>query len=301
MPLDVNIEKWLKQLPTEATSPKNIEEFRKYMDEGSNILKQFSPKMEIKHIEKVEISGRETKIPAFIYEPNKVNYDGFLVYFHGGGFVWGSTNSYDHVLRYLANSCNCKVASVDYRLAPENKFPAAVIDAYDSIKYFYDKSNNVVVAGDSAGGNLSAVTSILARNEKINLKGQVLIYPTVGIDLASSSIREYSTIFLTKEAMEFFRMSYLNSPSDALDFRFSPILASSHENLPPALVITAEYDPLRDQGETYASILNRSNVETVQIRFGGVTHGFINLLGIIPAAQVALDTISSFVKSKLIK
>ncbi|WP_048816640.1 alpha/beta hydrolase [Caldisphaera lagunensis] len=301
MPIDINLEKWLSQLPKEVFTPRNVEEFRKYMDEGSNIIKQFAPKIEMKEIRNEFINGRESKIPVRIYIPKIVETQGILIYLHGGGFVWGSSDSYDHVLRYLANECKCKVASIDYRLAPEHKFPAAVIDSFDSVKYFYEKEKSVAIAGDSAGGNLSAVSSILARDEGIKLKASVLIYPTVGYDATSKSMREYSNIFLTREAMNFFGLMYLKSPTDIYDIRFSPILAESHKNLPPTLIITAEYDPLRDQGETYASILNRSGVETIQIRFGGVTHGFINLLGIVPSAEVTLQTISSFIRSKLNK
>ncbi|MGC9135124.1 MAG: alpha/beta hydrolase [Caldisphaera sp.] len=301
MPLDVNVEKWIETLPKDVFKPKNVEEFRRYMDEGVKLIMGFSPKIEMKEIYKIEINGTETKIPSYIYIPKNVQTDGTLVYFHGGGFIWGSSLSYDNILRYLANYCNCKVASIDYRLAPEHKFPAAVIDAFDSIKYFYETDKKIAIAGDSAGGNLAAVVSILSRDEGIKLNAQALIYPTVGNDIFSQSMREYSNIFLTRDSMRFFSSMYLSNQKDILDFRFSPILAKDHKNLPPALIITAEYDPLRDQGESYASILNTSNVETVQIRFGGVTHGFISLLGLIPSAEVALQIVSSFIKSRFNK
>ena len=254
-------------------------------------------KEEVGETRDIVIRGTEADIRARIYTPivHREKY-GILVYFHGGGFVFGDIETYDHLCRSITNSCECKVVSVDYRLAPEHKFPAAVIDATDSLGWVLenmDEGLGVAVAGDSAGGNLAAVVS---HTFKSKLKYQVLIYPAVGFDQTSRSMTEFSEgYFLTSEMINWFGRLYLSKESDVFDPRFSPILFKDFKNLPPALIITAEYDPLRDQGEAYANKLAENGVETVSIRFNGMIHGFLTIPD-IPHSKSAIRIIGSTLK-----
>ncbi|WP_243674949.1 alpha/beta hydrolase [Vulcanisaeta distributa] len=285
MPLDPSVRKILEELnkvmPQMTKIP--LDEFRKMF----RAFFTSQPRRPIYRAYDVTIPGSETKIPARVYVPREGSDFGVLVYFHGGGFVIGDVETYDPLCRELAVACDCVVVSVDYRLAPEHKFPAAVIDAFDSTKWALEHAREingdpekVAIGGDSAGGNLAAVVAIMARDQGLRptLKYQVLINPFVGVDLASYTIREYSAgLFLEREAMAFFNRAYLRSPpADAFDPRFSPILVDNLSNLPPALVITSEYDPLRDSAETYAAKLAEAGVPTVTVRFNGVTHGFMD-------------------------
>ncbi|GAB6944463.1 alpha/beta hydrolase [Vulcanisaeta sp. JCM 14467] len=299
MPLDPTVRKFLEELnkvmPQMTKIPLN--EFRKMFREFFTS----QPRRPIHKVYDITIPGTEAKIPARVYVPREGNDFGVLVYFHGGGFVLGDVETYDPLCRELAAACDCVVVSVDYRLAPEYKFPAAVIDAFDSTKWVLEHAREVngdpekvAVGGDSAGGNLAAVVAIMARDQGLRptLKYQVLINPFVGIDLASYTMREYSTgLFLEREAMAFFNKAYLRSPADAFDPRFSPILVDNLSNLPPALVITSEYDPLRDSAETYATKLAEAGVPTVVVRFNGVTHGFYGFP--IPHAKTVIGLIGS--------
>ncbi|WP_048057058.1 alpha/beta hydrolase [Vulcanisaeta moutnovskia] len=299
MPLDPAVGRVLEELnkvmPQMTKIP--LSEFRK-------MFRAFFASQSRRSIYKVydiTIPGTEAKIPVRIYVPREGTDLGILVYFHGGGFVLGDVETYDPLCRELAVACDCVVVSVDYRLAPEHKFPAAVIDSFDSTKWVLEHAREingdpekVAVGGDSAGGNLAAVVAIMARDQglKPSLKYQVLINPFVGVDPASYTIREYSTgLFLEREAMAFFNKAYLRSPADAFDPRFSPILIDNLSNLPPALIITSEYDPLRDSAETYAAKLAESGVPTIVVRFNGVTHGFYGFP--IPHAKAAVGLIGT--------
>lgn len=296
MPLDPNVRKILEQLSKMPTITKvPIEEYRK-------LFKAFftsQPRASVHRIFDIIIQGTEARIPARVYVPGEGENYGVLVYAHGGGFVLGDVETYDPLCRELTNACNCIVVSVDYRLAPEHKFPAAVTDFYDATKWVLEHAKElggdperVVVGGDSAGGNLAAVISIMARDQglKPSLKYQILINPFLGVDLTSYTAREYSTgLFLDTESMTYFSRAYLRSPTDAFDWRFSPILRNDLENLPPALIITSEYDPLRDSAETYAAKLAEAGVPTVAVRFNGVTHGFYGFP--IPHAKAAVGLV----------
>ncbi|MEM3515994.1 MAG: alpha/beta hydrolase [Saccharolobus sp.] len=278
MPLDPRIKKLLESTLVLPIGKMPLDEIRKAFRQ----LSSYSPKMEVGRIENIKIPGSENNIGARVYFPKNKGPYGILVYFHGGGFVLGDVESYDPVCRAITNACNCVVVSVDYRLAPEHKFPAAVVDAFDATKWVYENADKfegkmgVAVGGDSAGGNLAAVVAILSKG-KLNLKYQILIYPAVGFDSVSKSMIEFSDgFFLTREHIEWFGSQYLNNPSEVLDIRFSPILAQDLTGLPPALIITAEYDPLRDQGEAYANKLLQAGVPVTSVRFNNVTHGFFS-------------------------
>ncbi len=299
MPLDPKVKKLLELIPALPINKISVEESRKMFKQ----LGPSPPKIEVGKVEDINIPGSETNINARVYFPKIKGPYGILVYFHGGGFVLGDIETHDPLCREITNACNCIVVSVDYRLAPEHKFPAAVVDAYDATKWVYenlekfDGKMGVAVGGDSAGGNLAAVVSVLSKG-KINLKYQILAYPVVSIDFTTRSLTEYSEgLFLTQKDMEWFGSQYLRSPADLLDIRYSPILYPDLSGLPPALVITAEYDPLRDQGEAYANKLLQAGVTVTSVRFNNVIHGFLSFFPLIEQGKHAIGLIGSVLRS----
>ena len=283
MPLYPETKRFLELIPELDPGKIGVDAFRR----GFRELSQMLPKEPVDHIEDIRIPGSQNEIPARVYNPTKGERSGGVVYFHGGGFVIGDVESYDPFCRTLANASRSVVISVDYRLAPEYKFPTAVNDAFDSVAWVlknaerYGISEGVAVAGDSSGGNLAAVSALRCRDKGANLRAQVLVFPFVSFDPVSRSSIEYAdNFFLTAKQGAWFAAQYLSSPEDALNPMFSPILAGNFGGLPPSLVITAEYDPLRDQGEAYADMLAKAGVMVASIRVRGATHGFIVLPGI---------------------
>ncbi len=221
-----------------------------------------------------------------------------LVYFHGGGWVIGDLESHDRVCRRLANDARCVVVSVHYRLAPEERFPAAVEDSAAATRWVVEQAAalginpaRVAVGGDSAGGNLAAVMALMARDGNLpELCFQLLIYPAT--DMAASypsRERTMSGLLLTTPGMQWFIDLYLNSKADALDWRASPLRAISLAGTAPALVFTAYHDPLCDEGEAYAARLERDGVRVNRVRFGDQIHGFLTMGRFIPAADTMLD------------
>ncbi|WP_069806688.1 alpha/beta hydrolase [Vulcanisaeta thermophila] len=303
MPLDPKLRELIEQITklTPKLTEQTLETYRKAFKQ---FFKSVAPTVPVYKTEDVVIEGTEARIPARVYYPSSERNRGVLVYFHGGGFVLGDVETYDPLCRALTNACNCVVVSVDYRLAPEHKFPAAVVDSIDATKWVLRNAekingdpNKVAIGGDSAGGNLAAVVAITARNEgwKPGIKYQVLINPFLGVDFSSYSQREYATgYFLEGDQMDFFGRAYLRSPADAFDWRFSPIMVNDLRNLPPALIITSEYDPLRDHAETYAARLKAAGVPTVSVRFNFVTHGFYGFP--INEAQAAIVLIGGVLR-----
>ena len=260
-------------------------------------------------VEDVAIPGRGGPIRARVYRPGAGDRLPAVVYYHGGGFVVESIETHDHVCRRIARLSGAVVVSVDYRLAPEHKFPAAVEDAYDAAKWVADNrqrlgvGDGIAVAGDSAGGNLAAAVALMARDRGEDfVKYQVLVYPVVvQTAMPTPSRLEYSAPeypILTAQLMAWFAAQYFSRPEDALSPYASPLLAEP-QGLPPALVITAEYDPLRDEGEMYAAHLRQHGVEAVATRYIGVAHGFINLYPVLEEGKMAISQIAAAIAQKL--
>lgn len=228
------------------------------------------------------IPGPAGEIPVRIYDPGGAGPKGVISWFHGGGWVIGDLESADAGCRMLANASGCVVVSVDYRLAPEHKFPAAADDCYAAAKWVAANAASLgadparhAVGGDSAGGNLAAVVAQLARaNGAPDLRFQLLVYPVTDYNYDTPSYRENAEGYLlTKDSMVWFWDHYLNNPAEGNDPKASPLRASDLSGLPRALVITCEYDPLRDEGEAYASRLAEAGVPTTAVRFNGQIHG----------------------------
>jgi len=233
-------------------------------------------------------------VPCRLYRPSADTNMGLLVFYHGGGWVIGDLDSHDGVCRSLANKSGHAVLSVDYRLAPEHKFPAAIDDSIAALKWAYLNAtvlgidpSRIAVGGDSAGGNIAA---IVAQQQIVPLKFQMLIYPAVDMTMQFPSIVENSDgPILTASVMNWFVNQYLREANDANDVKASPMLASDDvlKQMPPALVVTAEFDPLRDEGEAYGKRLVENGVNTTITRFNGQFHAFFSMLEILDDAEVA--------------
>jgi acetyl esterase len=218
-----------------------------------------------------------------------------LVYFHGGGWTIGDLDTHDVLCRQLATGARCAVFSVDYRLAPEHPFPAALDDCFAATRHVADNAaklnvQGIAVGGDSAGGNLAASVALLARDAAgPALAFQLLIYPATDQRCATASHeRNAQGYLLTREAIHYFRRAYLPNEKDWLDWRASPLLAKSHANLPPALVITAGYDPLLDEGRAYAERLRAAGGQVAYREFADMVHGFVLFGGVLDTANAVV-------------
>lgn len=231
------------------------------------------------------MAGPEGTIPLRIYTPERNGPFPLLVFFHGGGFVLGDLDTHDGLCRSLAHRAGCIVVSVDYPLAPEHKFPAAPNAAYATVRWiaehaasFNGDATRIALGGDSAGGNLTAVVAQMARDQGgPALAFQLLIYPDLDFRRTNFSIQEYAGKYgnITREGQNWFMDHYLTSAEEKLHPRVSPLLAANLQGLPPALIITAEYDALRDEGEAYGQRLKEAGVPVTVTRYQGMIHEFI--------------------------
>jgi acetyl esterase len=247
------------------------------------------------------VPGPGGEIPVRIYWPAEpvTTPPPAVVFFHGGGFVICDLDSHDATCRGLANGAGVVVVSVDYRLAPEDKFPAAAEDAYAATVWVAANAAELgadparlAIAGDSAGGNLTAVVALMARDRGgPTLAFQLLVYPVTDLSPSrhghASQTENGRGYFLTTQDMEWFRAQYLPHDADGSDPLASPLLADDLAGLPPALVMTAEYDPLRDEGEAYGRRLSDAGVPTEVIRYPGMFHGFFSMGAFLPTARQA--------------
>ena len=246
------------------------------------------PPEEIYRAENRSIPGVAGEIPVRIYTPEGNPPMGVLVYYHGGGFVLGDLESHDRVCRSLANKAGCVVVSVGYRLAPEHVFPAAADDCYAATKWVAGNAASIgadparlAVGGDSAGGNLAAAVAMMARDQGgPAIAFQLLFYPVTDCALDTPSQKEFAAdgYVLSRGDMVWFWNHYLGSGADAEKTNpyACPLRAKNLAGLPPALVMTASHDPLRDEGERFAQRLISAGVKVTCTRYEGVTHGFIS-------------------------
>ncbi|NKJ45718.1 alpha/beta hydrolase [Burkholderia sp. SG-MS1] len=222
-----------------------------------------------------------------------------LVYYHGGGFTVGSVDTHDALCRMFARDGQCTVLSVDYRLAPEHKFPTAVEDAFDALSWLHGNAaqfgvdgERLAVGGDSAGGTLATVCAVFARDAGIRLALQLLIYPgTTGYQQTGSHARFADGFLLSGETIQWFFEQYMRDESDRDDWRFAPLDgergAPDFRGVAPAWIATAEYDPLSDEGDAYACKLRALGNEVMLIRYPGMIHEFFKMGGFVPAVTTA--------------
>lgn len=309
MPLDPQVQTVLDQfrsINVAQFSDLGLEGARKLLDD----LAEATPAEPVEAVDDRRIPGPAGEIPVRVYRPaGPPGPLPVVVFFHGGGFVLGTLTSHDRSCRALANRAGCLVVAVDYRLAPEHPFPAGVEDALAATGWVATHAADLAadpdrlgVAGDSAGGNLAAVVCHFARERGgPRIRHQLLVYPTV--DLTGGdwpSYREFGEGYLlTRQDMLWFMSLYFEPGADRRDLRASPLLAASHAGLPPATILTAEFDPLRDEGEAYGERLRAAGVPVSVHRYEGQIHGFLGMTVAVERAARALDEGAAEVREAL--
>jgi acetyl esterase len=256
-------------------------------------------------------SGPHGDVPLRLYRPagsDAAEVLPALVYYHGGGWLLGDLNSHDVACRRFANAARCRVVSVDYRMAPEHKFPAAVDDCAAATRWAIEQAAElgidparVAVGGDSAGGNLAAVMALMARDGALPpVAYQLLIYPATDMMMTSVSSRTVTSgVPLTSATMKWFIDHYMRDAADARDWRASPLRAADLSGTAQALVLTCAYDPLCDEGRAYAARLERDGVRVVHLHYSDQVHGFMSMGRIIRAADQAIDMMAAGLRKAL--
>jgi len=278
-------------VPMHALSPQQA---RAAYEAGAGVLD--IPAHKLPRVEELVIPVRDgSRIAARLYAPVAGEALPVLVYFHGGGFTVGSVATHDSLCRHLSHLAQCAVVSVDYRLAPEHKFPTAVFDAWDAVQWLLSQgatlgldTGRLAVGGDSAGGTLAAVCAVLARDAGLPVALQLLFYPGCAAHQDTPSHKTFERGFVLEEPhITYFFSQYINSPADRDDWRFSPLNAPDVDGVAPAWIGLAECDPLVDEGVMYADKLRLAGVPVELEIYRGVVHEFIKMGRAIPQALQA--------------
>ena len=308
MALDAATIRFLKQLTEGGGKPlheSTPDEARVYL---SGLAELAGPAPEMQRVEDRTIDGPDARVTLRILVPVE-NPIGVLVYYHGGGWVLGSIDEYDTVARKLAERTSCAVVLVEYRLAPEHRYPAAVDDSYaalewvgQNVKCIAGREVPLIVAGDSAGGNLAAVMAVRARARNgPPIALQVLIYPVTDSDLDLPSYADpENQLLLTRDGMIWFWDHYIPDSSRRSEPDASPLHTDNLSGLPPTVILTAEHDVLRDEGEAYAARLQEADVKVNLKRYPGQMHGFFTLL-MLPGSELGFQQVVKAVKGCIMK
>lgn len=294
MPLDHEVAAFLEsQKGSAPRSSLTVEATRSMMRRNAVLT---GPAPTLAAVEDLRLS--ET-LKARQYWPAKIDSLPLIVYFHGGRFISGDLESHDPLCRQLAQATGCRVLAVDYRLSPEHRFPAAVDDADSALAWAMTQSASIAVMGDSAGANLAAIATLNHRGSS-QLASQVLVYPMMDPTCSLASHREFATGYGPgSEDMERGWREYLQNKVDLRNPRVSPLYKEDLRHLPPTLVITAQYDPLRDEGELYAQKLAGAGIALTFHRYAGAIHGFFTMQGILRLAREALNDAAAFLRAHL--
>ena len=295
MPLDPQAQQVLEQIAALGLPPAHLVSPSQARINMKSRPRSAGP--EVARVEDRLIPGPGVDILVRIYTPAGSGPFPILVWFHGGGWVVGDLETADPTARHLAVGANCVVISVDYRLAPETKFPGAADDCYAATVWSAQHAtrlngdpSKIAVGGDSAGGNLAAVVALMARDRGgLSLAFQLLVYPVTARDFATPSYRQNADGYgLTLDAMRWYWDLYLQHPDDAANPYAAPLVAPNLKGLPPALVITAECDPLCDEGEAFAKRLQAAGVPTTYRRYDGMIHGFFGMPAVLDKGRQAV-------------
>lgn len=300
MGLDPQVQVVLEGMAAMGLSPFEEMTPAQARDTARGFAPLMGPPEDVDAVEELSAPGPAGPVPVRLYRPLGSG-DGPLpvvVYFHGGGYTFGDVGMFDANNRYLANRAGCVVAAVTYRLAPEHPYPAAVEDAWAATKWVAENATSigadparVAVGGDSAGGALATVVARMARDRGgPPICFQLLVFPVTDCSFDTPSHKENGEGYLlTRSLMEWFWGNYLGPGNDGTDPDISPLRARDLSGLPPALVITAEFDPLRDEGEAYAARLAEAKVDVDVHRYDGQVHVFTWLSAVVDAGRAALD------------
>jgi acetyl esterase len=293
--LDPDVERYLSELaetPPASDEP-DLATLRRQYDAAAPIL--FGPAADVASVEDHDADG----VPVRVYRPAG-DERAALVYLHGGGWVLGGLDSHGPLCQTLAARSGQAVIAVDYRLAPEHRYPAAVEDAWTAFRWAHARFDRLAVGGDSAGGHLTATVARRARDTGRSLALQVLAYPATDHGCDWPSYRQYTAgpAFHTAE-MRWYWEQFLDDPSRAGEADCSPLRAEALAGLAPALVLTAEHDPLRDEGEAYAHALREAGVPVTLHRYDGLIHGFLRMPGVIARADQVLSLVADTVADAL--
>ncbi len=261
------------------------------------------PRPEVGAVSDHVAPGPDVPVPVRLYRPSEVGTPPLLIFIHGGGWMFGDLDSHDAACRHLVVSAGCAVAAIDYRLAPEHPFPAALDDCQAAVEWLLNQTaklgfdaDRIAVGGESAGANLAAVLARrLARRDGVRPVLQVLVHPVVDFRFQTPSITEVVLPGFTPEALQGLRAAYLGD-ADPMAPDASPFLADDLRGLPKAIVVTVEVDPLRDEGEAYAHRLAVAEVETTLVRLASLTHGFMFESADTPIVRRAFDRIGRLVR-----
>ncbi len=274
----------------------------------ANRLPPAVPGARMARVEDRAIAGPAGEIPVRVYRPTESADHSLLLWYHGGGWVIGDLDGADVTCRELAAKSGSVVVSVDYRLAPEHRYPAAHEDCYAATEWAAANAaelgadaSRLAVGGDSAGGNLAAVVALRARDEHgPAIRFQLLVYPVTDHNFETASYRENADGYLlTRDGMKWFWNHYLGPDGDGAEPHASPLRAENLAGLPPAHVITAEYDPLRDEGEAYARRLEEAGVPVTLTRYAGQIHAFYGMHGVLDDATSAAEESAEKLKAAL--
>ena len=307
-PLDpqaIAVIRYLAQLAHPSVDTVPASEARRLYRETRAALRAPAPVLPV--VGDLTAEGTAGSIPLRLYRPSNGVLPA-LIYFHGGGWVLGDLDTHDVLCRQLALQAGVIVIAVNYRLAPEHPFPAAVDDSYGATAWISANAvalgvdnTRLAVGGDSAGGGLATVVTLMARSGGPSLKYQILVYPVTDLRAQTESYSKYADGYLlTRNMMRWFIAQYATTEDDVLDWRASPLLAPSVDGVPPALVITAGLDPLRDEGEAYARRLEEAGVPVDYMCLGGMVHGFLTMGGKIDTANRVVSHIASALRQHLV-
>jgi acetyl esterase len=268
---------------------------------GVELARRFGDGPEMERVERHTIAAADrTPLAIRVLVPRGA-VRGLIVFFHGGGWVLGSLDEVETLGRTLAERAGCAVALAQYRLAPEHPFPAAVDDAWTVLRWAGEHAAGLplIVAGDSAGANLAAVVAQRSAKEGPALALQILVEPVTDSDTETASYRDPDNqLIVTRDSMLWFFERYAPDPATRRDPRLAPLRAASLSGAPPAVVLTAEHDVLRDEGEAYAERLRAAGVDVSHKRFAGQMHGFFALVNVLPASADGLDFVVEAIKRR---